>query len=57
MLPEHPTRTRGKPAAGEPLWEMAYLYPYQGDWSEEAYLTLETSRLIEFDDGVMEFLQ
>jgi Uma2 family endonuclease len=42
--------------AGEPAWEIAELFPYQGQWSEEDYLDLETNRLIEFSDGFLEFL-
>ena len=41
---------------GEPTWEMAELFPYQGTWSEEAYLILETNKLIEFTDGYVELL-
>lgn len=22
---------------GTPVWEIAHLFPYQGDWSEDAY--------------------
>lgn len=56
MLPDYPTRTRGKPKVGEPIWEVAYNYPYQGNWTEEDYLSLQTSRFIEFDNGNLEFL-
>ena len=41
---------------GEPTWEMAWLYPAQGSWTEEEYLALDTNHLIEFADGVLEFL-
>lgn len=39
-------------------WEIATLYPAQGDWTEEEYLDLtdSTNRLIEFTDGYLEFL-
>ena len=42
----------------EPVWDIATLYPSQGDWSEEEYLRLtdSTNRLIEFTDGRVEFL-
>jgi Uma2 family endonuclease len=42
-----------------PVWDIATLYPSQGDWSEEAYLELtdSTNRLIEFTDGRVEFLE
>jgi Uma2 family endonuclease len=31
-------------------------YPHQGEWSEEDYLGLGVARLIEFEDGCLEFL-
>ncbi len=41
---------------GEPVWEMAFLYPMQGDWMEREYLALENGRfLVEFDNGHLEF--
>ena len=41
---------------GEPIWELAMLYPPQGAWSESEYLSLQTNKLIEFTDGCLEFL-
>lgn len=41
---------------GTPTWEMALNYPHQGEWTEEEYLDLDTNRLVEFTDGVLEFL-
>ena len=41
---------------GTPTWEIAHLFPRQGEWTEEAYLALETNRPIEFTDGCLEFL-
>lgn len=40
------------------VWELATLYPAQGEWSESSYLTLTdgTNRRIEFADGHLEFL-
>lgn len=42
----------------EYVWEVATLYPEQGEWSEEAYLDLtdHANRRIEFTDGRVEFL-
>ena len=42
----------------EPVWEIATLYPPQGGWTDEGYLSLTdtTNRLIEFTDGRIEFL-
>jgi len=41
---------------GTPVWELARLYPPQGCWTEDDYLELETNLLIEYSDGVLEFL-
>jgi Uma2 family endonuclease len=41
---------------GEPVWELAHLFPYQGYWTEEEYLALNTNHLIEFSDGFLEVL-
>jgi hypothetical protein len=32
----------------EPAWDIARLFPAQGEWSEEDYLELDTNRLVEF---------
>jgi Uma2 family endonuclease len=42
----------------EYAWEVATLFPEQGEWSEEEYLSLTDSsnRRIEFTDGRLEFL-
>ena len=41
---------------GEPAWEIAYLFPAQGYWSESEYLSLEGNHLVEFSDGMIEVL-
>jgi Uma2 family endonuclease len=41
---------------GEPTWEMALIYPRQGEWQESQYLALNTNWLIEFTNGCLEFL-
>ena len=41
---------------GTPTWEIAYLYPQQGQWTESEYLALDTNRLIELSNGCLEFL-
>lgn len=41
---------------GDPPWAIAYLFPPQGEWTEEDYLALETNRLIELSDGCLEVL-
>jgi Uma2 family endonuclease len=39
-----------------PAWEVATLFPDQGDWSEEEYLGLPGNHLVELSDGFLEFL-
>jgi Uma2 family endonuclease len=40
----------------QPTWEVAYLFPAQGQWSEADYLTLNGNQLVEFSRGVLEVL-
>jgi Uma2 family endonuclease len=50
----------GKPALasglGEPAWEIAQLFPVQGQWSEGEYLALDGNHLLELSRGVLEVL-
>ena len=39
-----------------PAWEVALLFPPQGQWREEDYLALKTNRLVEFVEGRIEVL-
>ena len=39
-----------------PAWDIAYLFPDQGQWSEADYLELDGGCLIEFTDGNIEVL-
>jgi Uma2 family endonuclease len=44
---------------GEPAWEIAFLYPMQGHWTEYDYLALEAisgNRMIELANGYLEVL-
>jgi Uma2 family endonuclease len=41
---------------GDPTWELVEQFPYQGEWTEEEYLAREFDGLVEFTDGVLEFL-
>ena len=43
---------------GEPAWEIARLFPEQGEWSEEEYITLtnRTNHLVELSNGFIEVL-
>lgn len=51
MIQLPPTRVQGDPA-----WEVAYLFPEQGGWSEQEYLDLPGNRLVEYSDGFIEVL-
>ena len=42
--------------AGEPAWRVALLFPKQGSWTEQDYLTLDVGGLVEFDQGFIEVL-
>jgi hypothetical protein len=53
QAPSTPTRATRQP---EPTWEVAYLFPTQGSWSEEDYLSLHTNQLVEFSHGFLEVL-
>jgi len=44
------------PRRGDPAWDIALLFPTQGEWSEEEYLALDTNHLVEFSDGFIEVL-
>jgi Uma2 family endonuclease len=47
-----------KSRRGEPAWDIARLFPEQGEWSEEEYLALTngTNHLVEFSNGFVEVL-
>jgi Uma2 family endonuclease len=55
--PEPELALRRRPSRrGEPTWELGVDAPRQGAWTEEEYLALDSNRLIEFTDGILEFL-
>ena len=41
---------------GTPVYELADLFPLQGEWSEERYLRFHEKRLLEFEDGFVRVL-
>ncbi|HEX6986131.1 MAG TPA: Uma2 family endonuclease [Planctomycetaceae bacterium] len=41
---------------GEPTWEIAQIFPRQGEWTIREYLRLPTERRVEYDRGRLEFL-
>ncbi len=46
------TRTKRHQSEGTLTYEVAELFPRQGEWTEAAYLSLpETNRLVELSDG------
>ena len=40
----------------EPAWDIARLFPPQGQWSEDDYFALDTNRRVEFSKGFIEVL-
>ncbi len=57
--PMTPTQRKKTPLRRrDPAWDVATLFPDQGDWTEEEYLELamRTNRLIELADGRIEVL-
>jgi Uma2 family endonuclease len=49
-----PTNATPISKRGEPAWEIAMLFPAQGDWCEEAYLALDTNHRVELANGFIE---
>ena len=41
---------------GDPTWEVAYLFPMQGTWTEREYFGLSNRRRVEFSGGTLEVL-
>ena len=48
-----PARRESEP---ELTWEIARLFPAQGDWSEDEYFALDNDHFVEYSDGYLEFL-
>jgi Uma2 family endonuclease len=40
----------------QPAWDIALLFPSQGEWDEDDYLALNTNQLVELVDGRLEVL-
>ncbi len=55
-LPELATQHAPATLECQPAWEIAQLFPYQGNWSKYDYLDLPTNHLVEFDNGRIEVL-
>ena len=50
-IPSHP-----HPKRGEPVWDLALMYPPQGSWTVENYLRLDTGLLVEYTEGFIRVL-
>jgi len=44
------------PQESGPAWEIARLFPHQGQWSDTDYLSLNSNQLVELSDGYVEVL-
>jgi Uma2 family endonuclease len=51
-IPDHPDVSN----ISQPAWDVALLFPGQGDWSENEFLALDTNRLVELIDGNLDVL-
>ena len=51
-----PSPTQTPPRSGEPVWDLALMFPFQGGWSVEDYLTLDTGLLVEYTEGFLRVL-
>lgn len=51
-----PGRHRSNGRAPEPAWGIARLFPAQGAWAIDDYLSLSGNHLVEFDRGFVEVL-
>jgi Uma2 family endonuclease len=57
-MPAATASRNGRGARAEPAWEVARIFPNQGNWDEVEYLALtaHTNHLVEFRDGHVEVL-
>ena len=51
-----PSPTQTLPKRGEPVWDLALMFPFQGGWSVTDYLALDTGLLVEYTDGFIRVL-
>jgi Uma2 family endonuclease len=52
----YPTPSGHASQLGEPTWEIAYLFPSQGEWSEIEFKSLQTPHRFELSNGILETL-
>ncbi len=55
-MSQAPTKCARLTDEPEPTWEIARLFPPQGQWSEGEYLALDGNRLVELSNGNLEVL-
>src|SRR5436190_23045557 len=58
-MPREPVRASDPglvrdPAAAEPTWDVAQLFPRQGMWTEGDYFAINTNHLVELSAGMLE---
>lgn len=51
-----PNPSHAAPKPGEPVWDLALMYPFQGGWTVENYLGLDGGLLVEYTDGFIRVL-
>jgi Uma2 family endonuclease len=56
METSYDTPTGIRSTVGNPTWEIAHLFPSQGDWTEGGFLALPTPHRFELVDGRLETL-
>ena len=55
-MSQAPDRPFASFLGGEPTWDIALLFPAQGQWGEADYFSLNTNRLVEYSHGRVEVL-
>src|SRR4051812_41893077 len=55
-MPQTAARNTRPRTDAEPTWDVAYLFPPQGQWTEDEYFALETNHLVELSNGRLDVL-
>ena len=53
---ETSSTTTSDTSSPEPIWEVAHLFPLQGEWTEAEFFRLHGNRMVELVDGRLEIL-
>jgi Uma2 family endonuclease len=56
MMSQTKIKSSRRPALPKPTWDVALLFPREGDWTEIDYLDLDTNHLVELSHGCLEVL-